>query len=102
MVSDNLRRFVRRAEDDPFFVARRLRRCREEHGVGPEELAELLGLPRDEEALVSLALCRAPDTPAEALRIARYSGADGRALEELLGFPEIRGSGPPPTDPQAL
>ena len=87
MASENLRRFVRRVEKDPSFVAHRLHRYREEHGVGPEKLAELLGLPRDEDALVSLALCRAPETTAEALRIARYSGADGRAFKELLAFP---------------
>lgn len=86
MVSENLKRFVRRVEEDPSFVAHRLRRYREEHGLGPVELGERLGLPDDEEALVSLALCRAPQTAAEALRIARYSGADGRALEDLLGF----------------
>lgn len=84
-VNDNLRRFARRLEGGPDFLAHALWRYRQEAGDSREDLRERLGLDRDDEATeISMACCRLPDTPDEISRVAAYRGADAAALAAIL------------------
>lgn len=87
MVSDRLRRFARRLEGEPDFLAHTLWRHRERTGEGREDTRERLGLARHDEASeISLACCRVPGTPDEVRRVADRYGADAGALRGVLGL----------------
>lgn len=85
--NDILRWAAKRATKEPFLLGYDLHEYRTVHNASDDDLASLLDCSRD--ALVSLALCRRPDTTAPSFRgdvekIAFHCGANAQQLAAML------------------
>jgi hypothetical protein len=82
--SARLARFAVRAASDPAFLGYLLLAAQAHHGWSAAELRAHLGV--DEDGLVDLALCRAPDGPPTPAYTSRLAGRWGLDEERLAGI----------------